>query len=94
MLLTISTTHSPARDLGYLLHKHPDRLQDIQVGYGRAHIVWPEASDERATCALVLDLDPVQLSRGKGERRDAASLQPYVNDGPYVTSSPFSVALG
>jgi len=26
MLLNISTTHSPATDLGYLLHKHPDKF--------------------------------------------------------------------
>lgn len=25
MLLTFTTTHSPATDLGFLLHKHPDR---------------------------------------------------------------------
>jgi RNA repair, ligase-Pnkp-associating, region of Hen1 len=29
MLLTITTTHRPATDLGYLLHKHPVRFQPI-----------------------------------------------------------------
>jgi hypothetical protein len=33
MLLTITTTHRPATDLGYLLHKHPARFQS----FGRAH---------------------------------------------------------
>jgi hypothetical protein len=28
MLLEITTTAKPATDLGYLLHKHPERLQD------------------------------------------------------------------
>lgn len=27
MLLTITTTHVPATDLGYLLHKHPRKCQ-------------------------------------------------------------------
>ena len=27
MLLTITTTHRPATDLGYLLHKNPARAQ-------------------------------------------------------------------
>ena len=29
MLLTLLTTYNPAGDLGYLLHKHPDRLQTL-----------------------------------------------------------------
>jgi hypothetical protein len=29
MLLTLSTTHRPATDLGFLLHKHPDRAQQV-----------------------------------------------------------------
>ncbi len=31
MLLTISSTHSPTADLGYLLHKHPSRLQTFPM---------------------------------------------------------------
>jgi hypothetical protein len=42
--------------------------------------------------ALLLDIDPVGLVRGKG--RDHRSLEQYVNDRPYVASSFFSVALG
>ncbi len=26
MLLTITTTHSPATDIGFLLEKHPDKV--------------------------------------------------------------------
>ena len=36
MLLTITTTYSPATDLGYLLHKHPDRLQTFDLAFGKA----------------------------------------------------------
>src|SRR5262249_25671176 len=34
MLLTITTTHRPAHDLGRLLHKHPDRLQSFELSFG------------------------------------------------------------
>ena len=29
MLLTITTTHRPATDLGYLLHKHPGAMPEL-----------------------------------------------------------------
>ncbi|TIU81572.1 MAG: hypothetical protein E5W01_20350, partial [Mesorhizobium sp.] len=28
MFLSVATTHRPATDLGFLLHKHPDRLHE------------------------------------------------------------------
>ena len=31
MLLTITTTHQPATDLGFLLHKHPARFQSFDL---------------------------------------------------------------
>ena len=66
MLLTITTTHPPATDLGYLLHKHPARVQASDLGLGRAHVFYPEATAERCTAALLLDVDPVGLVRGRG----------------------------
>ena len=95
MLLTITTTHRPATDLGYLLGKHPDRLQTFQLGFGEAHVVYPEASDDRCTMALILDLDPISLVRGRpGDASDASGpLASYVNDRPYVASSFLSVAI-
>jgi 3' terminal RNA ribose 2'-O-methyltransferase Hen1 len=92
MLLTISTTHRPATDLGFLLHKNPDAVRSVDLGFGTAHVFYPEASEERCTAALLLDVDPVGLARG---RRGAPtpSLEPYVNDRPYVASSFTSVAL-
>jgi len=94
MLLTITTTHQPATDLGYLLHKNPARLQSVEITGGQAHVFYPEATAERCTAALLLDLDPVGLVRGRGERGgEGFSLQEYVNDRPYVASSFLSVAL-
>jgi len=90
MLLTITTTHEPATDLGYLLHKNPARLQSVDITGGQAHVFYPEATAERCTAALLLDLDPIGLVRGRNE---GFALAEYVNDRPYVASSFLSVAL-
>ena len=90
MLLTISTTHRPATDLGFLLHKHPERVQRFSLPFGTAHVFYPEASEERCTAALLMDVDPVGLVR---RGRSAFALAEYVNDRPYVASSFLSVAL-
>ena len=58
MLLTITTTHQPATDLGFLLHKHPDKLQSFKLPFGQAHVYFPEATQTRCTAALLLDIDP------------------------------------
>lgn len=92
MLLTISTTHQPATDLGFLLYKHPDKIQAFELTFGKAHVFYPEASAERCTAALLLELDPVSLSRRERGQHNFA-LQPYVNDRPYVASSFLSVAI-
>src|SRR5690349_8919395 len=87
VLLTITTTRAPATDLGYLLHKHPDRLQSFAVAAGQAHVFYPEAAPERCSAALLLEVDPIGLVRGhKGQDKDIAIGQ-YVNDLPYAASS-------
>jgi 3' terminal RNA ribose 2'-O-methyltransferase Hen1 len=94
MLLTISTTYQPATDLGYLLHKNPARVQSVEITGGQAHVFYPEATAERCTAALLLDLDPIGLVRGRGGAPgEGFSLEQYVNDRPYVASSFLSVAL-
>src|SRR5258707_10073432 len=90
MLLTITTTHQPATDLGYLLHKNPARVQSFSLSFGKAHIFYPEATPERCTAALLLDIDAVHLVRGRDR---SVALEQYVNDRPYVASSFLSVAL-
>lgn len=91
MLLTISTTAQPATDLGFLLHKHPARVQEVELSFGKAHVFYPEASAERCTAALLLEVDPVGLVRGRGDGE--GTLDAYVNDRPYVASSFMSVAI-
>lgn len=94
MLLTISTTHEPATDLGFLLHKNPDRVHGADLSFGRAHVVYPEANPGLCTVALQVEVDPVRLVRGrKGPKGNAFSLAQYVNDRPYAASSFLSVAL-
>lgn len=91
MFLSIATTHQPATDLGYLLHKHPERLHEIELTFGRAWVFYPDASSKRCEVALVLDVDPIGLVRGKGQSEGL--LDQYVNDRPYSASSFLSVAL-
>lgn len=100
MFLTISTTGTagnPATDLGYLLHKHPDKAQAFSTSYGTAHVFYPEADTERCTAALLLETDTLALlRRGKGKGRGGApdaALAQYVNDRPYAASSLLAVAL-
>ena len=94
MLLNITTTHKPASDLGYLLHKHPDKLQSIDLSIGKAHVFYPESSDERTTASLLIDVDPIDMVRGgRNLSGRGFSLGQYVNDRPYVASSFMSVAI-
>ena len=88
MLLTITSTTPPATDLGYLLHKNPARIQTFELGFGKAHVFYPEATPERCTAALLLEVDPVRLVRGQTDMPEQ-----YVNDRPYVVSSFMSVAI-
>lgn len=92
MLLTITTTCQPATDLGFLLHKHPDRFQSFELSFGKAHVFYPEVSADRCTACLLLDVDPVGMVRGKGTNQNFL-LGQYVNDRPYAASSFLSVAI-
>jgi 3' terminal RNA ribose 2'-O-methyltransferase Hen1 len=92
MFLSISTTHRPATDLGFLLHKNPERPQALELAFGIAHMVYPEANDDRCTFALMLEIDPVALIRGTG-KGSSGLLDQYVNDRPYAASSFLAVAM-
>jgi len=91
MLLTITTAHQPASDLGFLLHKHPDRCQIFDMSFGRVHVFYSEVGAERCSACLLLDVDPVAMVRGKNANHFA--LGQYVNDRAYVASSFMSVAI-
>lgn len=100
MILSISTTHQPARDLGFLLGKHPDRLQRFSLSFGSAIVFYPTANEELCEVCLMLEVDTVDLVRGKkagnksgGKSGGAVAVEGYVNDRPYVASSLMSVAI-
>ena len=94
MLLTITSTHQPASDLSYLLHKHPDKVHEVEITAGAAHIFYPEVSESKCTICLLLDIDPVGLvRRNSGPRGNDFALEQYVNDRPYVASSFMSAAI-
>ncbi|WP_354640434.1 3' terminal RNA ribose 2'-O-methyltransferase Hen1 [Kitasatospora camelliae] len=100
MFISISTTGTserPATDLGFLLHKHPDKVQRFSTSHGVAHVFYPEATAEACTAALLLDVDPIALVRkGRGQGRGGSpdlALAQYVNDRPYAASSLLAVAL-
>src|SRR5260370_36742253 len=93
MLLTLTTTHNPETDLGYLLHKNPEKLHSFELSFGKAHVFYPEATGERCAAALLLDVDSIGLVRGKRGQHEGGTLDQYVNDRPYVLSSFLSVAM-
>ena len=94
MILTISYTGQSATDLGYLLHKSPLRVQSREEAFGKTHVFYPEVTPQRCTAALLLEIDPVGLVRGRhGPSGEAYALEQYVNDRPYAASSFLSVAI-
>jgi 3' terminal RNA ribose 2'-O-methyltransferase Hen1 len=96
VLLTITTTREPASDLGFLLHKHPGRVQSFDQSVGTAHVFYPEVASGRCTAALLLEVDPVALVRGRKTGPgpgEGFALGQYVNDRPYAASSMLAIAL-
>ncbi len=91
--MTVSTTHAPATDLGYLLHKHPDRVQEFTQSFGTATVFYPEATEDRCTVALTLEIDPIRLARSRARNAPDFSLAQYVNDRSYAASSLLGVAM-
>ena len=83
---------APATDLGYLLYKHPDRVQTFDLAFGTAIVYFPEATDERCTFVLQVDVDPIRFVRSGGQHY--RSIWGYVNDRPYAAGSMLSVAIG
>ena len=92
MLLTITYEGTNTQELGYLLHKNPERTQQFELSYGKAYVLYPEVSDTKTTAALLLDIDPLDLARGKAGSKDGG-LFDYVNDRPYASTSFMSTAI-
>lgn len=93
MILSISTSHKPLEDLGYLLHKNPSRIHEFNLSFGKAQVFVSKLSGEEIEMTLMVDVDPVGLVRGKGPFDQGHSLSHYVNDRPYASSSFLSTAI-
>ena len=94
MLLTITAEGENAAALSFLLHKHPDKLQQVELSVGAAYIFYPECEKEKVTAALLLDIDPIGMVRNaKNFVGKDFLLGQYVNDRPYVASSFVSSAI-
>jgi len=93
MLLTITTTHKPATDLGFLLQKNPFRCQNFDLPFGHVNVFYPQATEEKCTAAILLDVDPIEMVRGKKGIGGSSLMDQYVNDRPYVMSSFLSVVI-
>lgn len=96
MLLQITystdTDGQDATDLGFLLFKNPHRPQMFELNYGKAYVFYPEISTSSTTAALLLDIDPIELARGKVGAK-SGGLFDYINDRPYVSSSFLATAI-
>jgi 3' terminal RNA ribose 2'-O-methyltransferase Hen1 len=92
MLFTITYTGENSADLGYLLHKNPARPQTAELSFGRVHVFYTETGPERCTAALLLDIDPLDLVRGRKGAKPGGVFD-YVNDRPYLCSSFMCTAI-
>ncbi|WP_230594738.1 3' terminal RNA ribose 2'-O-methyltransferase Hen1 [Rhodococcoides fascians] len=55
MTANATTDFPDTSDIGYLLHKHPDRVLSRNLPMGAATVLYPEVSAERTTLAVLLD---------------------------------------
>lgn len=87
MLLALTNTASPATDLGFLLHKHPDRAQRYPLSFGTAHVFYPETGEARCTACLLVEVDPIDLVRGKAKTGGLQTSTSTIDPMPRLPSS-------
>lgn len=92
MLLTVATTAQPdASDFGYLLHKHPGRLQEFELSFGRAMTFYPEANAAR--CEAALHVEVGEVDRATDRRGRGANDSAYVSDRSHAAGSYLPSAI-
>ena len=85
VLLTISTTHRPGDGPGLPAAQAPRPGAGVRpVLRHRDACFYPEATDERCTAALLLEVDPVRLARGRRGRARRTSRLGAVRQRPPV----------
>lgn len=65
----------------------------MDLAFGSVHIFYPQADDDKCTMAMLLDIDPVEMVRGRKRAKKGTHLDHYINDRPYAASSFVSVAI-
>ncbi|KAA9268247.1 3' terminal RNA ribose 2'-O-methyltransferase Hen1 [Corynebacterium amycolatum] len=88
-----SSPGESARDLGFILRKHPDRVHEAELKFGVARVFFPTATDAECTAALWVDIDRDELLKLKQYRADTFNLTGYINDRQWAASSLLTVAL-
>lgn len=62
MLLTITTTHRPATDLGDLLHKQLDTIHSASFPFGHVLVCFSQADEARCTAGVMVQAHPAMPS--------------------------------
>lgn len=88
MLMTISTTYQPATDLGFLLHKNPNKLHEFTLSFGKAYVFYKDIQENLCTACLLLEINSIDLVRGQ-----KTYAYEYISDRAYAASSFLSVAI-
>jgi 3' terminal RNA ribose 2'-O-methyltransferase Hen1 len=68
-------------------------VQEFPKAFGVATVFYPEATQERCTAALLLDVDSLRLARSRDKNSPDFSLAQYVNDRSYAASSLLGAAM-
>ena len=63
------------------------------LSFGSVHVFFPVATEDECTLALLLDIDPIDMVRGRRRQDSGLPLDQYINNRPYVASSFLSVAI-
>lgn len=92
MILSITTKGKDADKLSFLLHKSPDKFHEFTISSGKAYVFYPVYSPEEVCASLMIDLNPVDLTRGR-EGSSNNGIFDYVNDRPYTSSSFMTTAI-
>ncbi len=83
-----------ASDLGFLLHKNPNRVHEFDLSFGQGYVFYPVANDKECTATIFQALDGIDLVRNfNGPKGLSRQLSQYVNDRPFTINSFFSVAI-
>jgi 3' terminal RNA ribose 2'-O-methyltransferase Hen1 len=65
----------------------------FELPAGTACVFYPQTDDDACTAALLVEIDPIALVRGRIGSREGGLLDQYVNDRPYAANSFLAAAI-